>query len=212
MWASQVFSEVAIHNTTSLSSFLVLRTFYNSFAASPICPILSSSFYSSIFPPFSLSTSQTAVSLPCPLLAGFIPFHCLQFHSNLCQYWQLYSLSNHLNKLLAVNLLGISPLVYLVLFSLFSCHLTSLSSLSYSSSNSFSRSFVFSRFSLLSHVSPSAVNPFHCTKNLSLPLTFLLFRILSTSHFSCHSCARTSGSVLYGLPLHQKGDVNKATW
>ena len=28
----------------------------------------------------------------------------------------------------------------------------------------------------------------------------------------CHSCARTSGSVLYGLPLHQKGDVNKATW
>ena len=27
----------------------------------------------------------------------------------------------------------------------------------------------------------------------------------------CHSCARTSGSVLYGLPLHQKGDVNKAT-
>ena len=29
---------------------------------------------------------------------------------------------------------------------------------------------------------------------------------------SCHSCARTSGSVLYGLPLHQKGNVNKATW
>ena len=28
----------------------------------------------------------------------------------------------------------------------------------------------------------------------------------------CHSCARTSGSVLYGLPLHQKGNVNKATW
>ena len=28
----------------------------------------------------------------------------------------------------------------------------------------------------------------------------------------CHSCARTSGSVLYGLPLHQKDDVNKATW
>ena len=28
----------------------------------------------------------------------------------------------------------------------------------------------------------------------------------------CHSCARTSGSVLYGLPLHQKGDINKATW
>jgi len=28
----------------------------------------------------------------------------------------------------------------------------------------------------------------------------------------CHSCARTSGSVLYSLPLHQKGNVNKATW
>jgi len=28
----------------------------------------------------------------------------------------------------------------------------------------------------------------------------------------CHNCARTSGSVLYGLPLYQKGNVNKATW
>jgi len=30
--------------------------------------------------------------------------------------------------------------------------------------------------------------------------------------WGCHSCTRTSGSILYGLPLHQKGDVNKATW
>ena len=27
----------------------------------------------------------------------------------------------------------------------------------------------------------------------------------------CHSCARTSGSVLYSLLLHQKDDVNKTT-
>jgi len=27
-----------------------------------------------------------------------------------------------------------------------------------------------------------------------------------------HSYARTSSSVLYSLPLHQKGNINKATW
>ena len=45
-------------------------------------------------------------------------------------------------------------------------------------------SIVFFRFSLLFHVSSSAVQPFYRTKYLSLPHTFLLFMIFSTSHSS----------------------------
>ena len=61
---------------------------------------------------------------------------------------------------------------------------TFLASSPYSLSNSSTSSFVFPRFLLPSHVSNSATYPFHCTKNLSFPLTFLLLRIFSTLNFS----------------------------
>ena len=54
----------------------------------------------------------------------------------------------------------------------------------YSFSNSLIASFAFFKFSLPSHVSDSAINPFHHTKYLSFPLTRCLFNILSTSHSS----------------------------
>ena len=54
----------------------------------------------------------------------------------------------------------------------------------YSFSNSLIASFAFFKFSLPSHVSDSAVNPFYHTKYLSFPLTHCLFNILSTSYFS----------------------------
>ena len=81
------------------------------------------------------------------------------------------------------------------LFSSASCHLTSSSSsLQYSLLNSSTNFIVFLRFSLLSHVSSSAVHPFHRTKYLSLPRTFLLFIIFSTSHSSSPSITTGCGA------------------
>ena len=64
------------------------------------------------------------------------------------------------------------------------CLTSSSSSLQYSLSNSLTNSIVFFKFSLLSQVFFLAVYSFHHTKYLSLPRTFLLFIIFSTSHSS----------------------------
>ena len=151
---------------------------------SPICPISSSSIHSLIFPLSSLTTSWTAVSFLFTSPAGFTFFHCFQFLSSLCQYWRSYSPSDHPNNLLVVYHPGNPPLQYSLSSSTSSCCLTSLLSLLYSFWNSLSKSPAFYRFFLLFQVSPSTVNPFHHTKNLSFPLTFLLFKILSTSYSS----------------------------
>ena len=50
----------------------------------------------------------------------------------------------------------------------------------YSLSNSSTNSFTFSKFSCSSYVFVSTIYPFHQTRNLSLPCTFLLFKIVST--------------------------------
>ena len=85
-------------------------------------------------------------------------------------------------------------LLNIFLFSSASCHLTfSSSSLLYSLSNSSTNSMAFFKFSLLSQVSSFAVHPFHCTKYLSLPHTFLLFIIFSTSHSSSPSITTGCG-------------------
>ena len=65
-----------------------------------------------------------------------------------------------------------------------SCLVISSMSRQYSFLNSLIVSCAFSKFSLLSHVFDSAINPFQCTKHLSFPLTRYLFRILFTSHSS----------------------------
>jgi len=70
------------------------------------------------------------------------------------------------------------------LFSFFFCCHTSLVSSPYSFSNSSTNSFAFSRFSLLSHVSSSAIYLFYCTKNFSFSFTILLFSIFSTLNSS----------------------------
>ena len=132
------------------------RRFYNSPMGSVMFPISSSSFHSSIFPPSSSTTSRTAVSLPFPLSAHPSFFHLLQFLSNLCQYCLSYSSSDHPYNLLAVYHPGNPPLLYSLSSSSLSCRLTSRLFLLYSSSNSFSKSPTFFRFSRLSHVSPSA--------------------------------------------------------
>ena len=102
-------------------------------------------------------------------------FHLLQFFSNFFRYSALNFPSSHPYSNLAIYFPSNSLLLYSSLF----CHLTSAFNLP---SNLFTNFFAFSKSSSFSHVSFSAVNPFHHTKYFSTPLTFLLFSILSTSH------------------------------
>ena len=70
-----------------------------------------------------------------------------------------------------------------ILFNFF-CLLTSTLSFP---SNFATVFFTFAKSSSLSHVLFSATNPFHYTKYLNTPCTFLLFNIFSTSYFSTSS-------------------------
>ena len=156
---------------------------------------LSSSVYSRT-PDFSSSASSSSrIVFIVSLFAGFLPFHCLQFFSNLPQYSWSYHLSDHLYNIFAVNFPGNSP--HLNIISSRSCHATSSMSLQYSFSNSSIASFAFSKFSLPSQVSDSAVNPFQRTRYLSFPLTHRLFRILSTSHSSFPSIMTGAGCSFF---------------
>ena len=141
---------------------------------------LSSFVYSLIFKFFCLASSFSSIVSKVHLL--FSSFHLFQFHSNLPQYSLSYLLSDHPNNFFAINLSGNSPLLN-VPFSL-SYFLISSISCQYSFSNSSIASFAFSKFSLLSQISDSAMNPFYCVKYLSFSFTHRLFRILSTSHSS----------------------------
>ena len=96
------------------------------------------------------------------LLPNCFPFHHLQFLSSLLQYSWSYFLSDHPNSFLAINLPGNSSLLNIPF--LCSCLATSSMSHRYSFSNSLIASFVFFKFSLLSQVLDSAVNPFQCTR------------------------------------------------
>ena len=143
----------------------------------------SSSSVHSRFPKFSSSiSSSSGIVFIVPFLIRFLPFHHLQFFSNLPQYSWSYRLSDHPYNFFAVNFPGNSPRRNVL--SSCSCLATSSISCRYSFSNSSIASFAFFKFSLPSQVSDSAVNPFQHTKYLSFPLTHRLFRILSTSYSS----------------------------
>ena len=143
----------------------------------------SSSSVHSLTPDFSSSiSSSSGIVFIIPLFTGFLPFHHLQFLSNLPQYSWLYCLSDYPYSVSTVNFPGNSPCWNVS--SSRSYRATSSMSHQYSFSNSSIASFAFSKFSLLSQVSDSAINSFHCTKYLSFPLTFLLFSIRSTFHSS----------------------------
>ena len=138
-----------------------------------------------IFSFFSFIVSIVLCSLICP------PFHYFQFLSSLPQYSLSYCLSDHPNSFFAVNCPGSSP--FLNVSSSLSCCLTSSMSHWYSFLYSSTASFVFSKFSLPSQVSDSAMNPFYHTKYLFFPCICCLFRILSTSHFSSLSITTGAG-------------------
>ena len=171
------------HNTTPLLRFLVPRILQFIVGVDYIAYFIFVFFCA--FPNFwffllNFFFSSQIVSKVLPLACS--PFHCLQFLSNLPQYSLLYCLSNYLNSFFAINHPGSSPLLN-VPFSL-SCYLTSSISHQYSFSNSSTAPFVFSKFSILSQVSDSAINPFYHTRYLFFPLICCLFNIFSTFHSS----------------------------
>ena len=156
---------------------------------------LSSSVHSRT-PDFSSSVSSSSgIVFIVSLLAGLLPFHRLQFLSNLPQYFWSYRLFDHPYNIFAVNFPGNS--LRRNVPSSRSCLATSSISCRYSFSNSSIASFAFSKFSFPSQVSDSAVNPFQCTRYLSFPLTRHLFKILSTSHSSSPSIITGAGCSFF---------------
>ena len=156
----------------------------------------SSSAYS-LIPKFSCSISSCSsfiISIVLFLFA-FLPFHLLQFLSNLTQYSSLHFLSDHPDNFLAINLPGNSSLMKVP--SSLSCLLTSSMSCWYSFSNFSTASFALPRLSFPSQVSDSAVNPFYYTKYLSFSLIRHLFKILLTSYSSSLSIITGAGCFFF---------------
>ena len=131
--------------------------------------------------------------LTLSLLQGFssreTDFHLCQFFSNFFKYSSLNFLSSQPYSNFAVYFPSNSLLLYSSAFgfffvlspcSTFSYFFTSILNLP---SNSSTNSLAFLRFSSLSHVLLSVVNPFHCTKYLFISRIFLLFSIFLISHF-----------------------------
>ena len=143
----------------------------------------------------SVSSSSSGIVFIVLLLTGFLPFHRLQLFSNLPQYSWSYRLSDHLYNIFAMNFPGNFPRRNVP--SSRSCLAISSISHRYSFLNSLIASFAFSKFSLPSQVSDSAVNPFQRTKYLSFPLTCRLFRILSTSYSSSPSIITGAGCSFF---------------
>ena len=108
-----------------------------------------------------------------------LPFHLTQFFSNLFKYSFSNFLSSHLYNNFTVYLPSNSVLLksFSSANSSLSCFLTSTFL-----SNSSTNFFIFFRFSSLSQLSFSAVNPFYLTRYFTTPLSFFLFNIFSTLH------------------------------
>ena len=162
-------------------------------------PILSSSSsVHSLISNFFYSISSCSFFIVSIILCSLalFSFHLLQFLSNLAQYFLLYFLSDHPNNFLAINFPGNSSL--LKVSSSLSCLLMFFMSCWYSFLNSLTAFFTFSKFSILSKVSDSVVNPFYYTRYLSFSLICYLFNILSTSYSSSPSIMTRAGcSFLY---------------
>ena len=125
----------------------------------------------------------TTLTLP-PSLQGFFSgetdFHFHQFLSNFFKYSFSNFLSFHPYNIFAIYFPSNFPFLKSFSFAIssFSCLYTSAFTLA---SNSITISLVFSKSSSLFQLSCSAINLFHQTKYFITPLTFLLFKIFSTS-------------------------------
>ena len=165
-----------------LSAILTLP----SFKISPPekCPVLQSlSFIFSFSSSFFLSSILFKYLFSSICLSSF---HLFQFFSNFFKYLSSNFLSSHPYNNFIIYFPGNSPHLKSLssTISIFFCFLTSTF---IRPSNSSNVSPAFSRFSLFSYVSFSAVNSFNCTRYLSTPFIFFLFRIFSISYSSVPS-------------------------
>ena len=110
--------------------------------------------------------------------SGETDFHLCRFLSNFLRYSSSNLPLSHLYSNFAIYLPNNSSLLN-SLSSTISILSYLLTSVFICPSNSFNDSFVFSNFSLFSHVSCSTVNSFYYTRYLSTPRIFLLFNIFS---------------------------------
>ena len=110
-----------------------------------------------------------------------LPFYFCQFLSNFLSYSFSNFPSSHLYSSFAIYFSGNSAL--LKSFSSAQSNLSYLLTSTFiHSSKSATSFFTFFKFFSFSQLLFSTVNPFHCTKYFVTPLTFLLFKIFSTSH------------------------------
>ena len=148
-------------------------------------PILSSSSLVHFqIPDFFCSISSFSFQIISKVFLSlvYLSFYCLQFLSNLPQYFSSYCLSNHPNSFFTINCPSSSFLLNVLSF--LSCCFISSISCWYFFSNSLTTPFVFSKFSIPFQVLDLAVNPFYCTKYLFFSLIHYLFSIFSTFYFS----------------------------
>ena len=152
-----------------------IKSTVNDLDITPLLRFLIFSFSPSICSSTLLKCSLSSICLS--------PFHFFQFLSSLFKYSYSNLRSSHTYNTFAIYFPGSSILLYSPFPSSSISRLTTTSPRS-NSSISFS---AFYKFSFLSQVSPSAVNPFHRIKYFSTPLIFFLFNIFSTSHSSTPS-------------------------
>ena len=131
-------------------------------------------------PPQGFSSRETNFYL-CQFFSNFLKYSSSNFPS--FQLYSNFAVYFSSSLLLLYSFAPRFPFTFLPT-SIFSCHLTSAFNLS---SNSFTNSLAFTKFSSFFHVSCSIINPFHHTRYFSVPLTFHLFNILSMSHSSSSS-------------------------
>ena len=151
--------------------------------------------------------SPYLATLTLPPLQGFssgeTDFHLCQFLSNFLRYFVSNFLLSYPYSIFVIYLPGNSILLnsFALWFNPLFCSQFTSSCLFISvlilPSKSFTNFFAFFKFFSLSHMPPFAVNPFHYTRYFSTPLIFLLFKILSTSHFSTPSTSTGFPSSLF---------------
>ena len=126
-------------------------------------------------------------------------FYLFQFLSNFFKYSFSNFLLSYPYNILTIYFPSSSSLLKSFSFAIsnFSYLLTSAFILS---SNSATNSLAFSKSSFFSQLSCSAMNPFHCTKYFTTPLTFLLFKILFTSYSLTSSTSTSFTSTFFCLP------------
>ena len=137
---------------------------------------------SDIIPPSRFLLLEELVGSSFFLILSFL-FYFLQFFSNFLKYSSSNFLSSHLYNIFTIYFPSSSSLLNFLSFDLsnFFYLLTFVFILSL---NSATNSFVFFKSFFFSQLSCSTINLFHHTKYFTTSLTFLLFKIFSTSYSS----------------------------